>query len=49
MCRPISLEKDLEPLLKKAKDTYEICKDVGSIALYNLGIEDEEELPSFIF
>lgn len=38
--RPISLEKGLEPLLRRAKDTHEICKDVGSAALRDLGLED---------
>jgi hypothetical protein len=40
LCRPISLEKGLEPLLRRAKDTHEICKDVGSAALRDLGLED---------
>jgi hypothetical protein len=40
VCRPLILEKGLEPLLRKAKDTHETCKDVGSAALRDLGLDN---------
>lgn len=38
--RPITLEKGLEPLIRRAKDTYSICNDVGSAALRDMGLDD---------
>jgi hypothetical protein len=40
LCRPIILEKGLEPLIRKAKASHESCKDVASAALRDLGFDN---------